>query len=262
MNLNAQKIYLLAALLLGIGINVSAQKLPSEQKDGLYAPAKMKIDGKATEWGDKFSAHNNAVGLFYSMANDDDNLYLIMRTDQYSAVKKAFYSGITLLIKSHDKSSKSPDIKMTYPLVAMTDHTEIVLPLYDKQGNMDSIVTAVNGWIGKAAKKIAIAGFTDITEPDVSVYNDLGLKAAAMIDVNRAATFELQLPLKYIRHLLGANLSFDYSITVNGLQMRPNTIIIGGSSIDNNGSHAPSAEPVNDMFTPTYLKASYTLVKK
>lgn len=257
MNLKLVIRYWPAILLPAMVTCASAQKLPSVQKDAVYAP-KVKTDGKATEWGDKFSAHNNATGLFYTLANDEENLYLLMRTDQYSSVKKAFYNGITLSIKGADKRSEA---KITYPLVAMTDHTEIVLPLYDKQARTDSILPVVNEWIGKAAKKIAVAGLKDITEPDISVYNDLGIKAAALIDANRAATFEIQIPLKHIRHLINADGSFDYSIMVNGIQLKPNTILIGGSNIEN-GNHAPSAEPVNDMFTPTYLKSTYTLAKK
>jgi hypothetical protein len=260
MNVNPQKLYCLAIAILACSASTRAQKLPSEQKDGIYALAKVKIDGKATEWGDKFSAHNNATGLFYTMANDDDNLYLLMRTDQYAAVKKVFYGGITLLIKSRDKKGKNTEVKLTYPLVARTEHTEIVLPLYDKEGNVDSIVTIVNDWIGKSAKKIAVSGIADITEPDVSIYNDLGLKAAAMVDVTRAVTFEIQLPLKYIKKLLEPGSSFDYSIAVNGAQLAPNTVILGGSSL--NGGGGRPADPVNDMFAPTYLKATYTLVMK
>lgn len=249
--------YWLAVILPAIVFNASAQKLPSVQKDAVYAP-KVKTDGKANEWDDKFSAHNNATGLFYTLANDEENLYLLMRSDQYSSVKKAFYGGITLSIKGRDKKSEA---RITYPLVSMAEHTDIVLPLYDKQAKIDSILPEVNGWIAKAAKKISVAGLTDLTEPDVSVYNDLGIKAAALIDANRAATIEIQLPLKYIRHLIGDGASFDYTITVNGLQLKPNTVIIGGSNMEGSG-HAPSAEPVNDMFTPTYLKATYTLAKK
>ncbi|QKJ31679.1 hypothetical protein HQ865_18550 [Mucilaginibacter mali] len=257
MNLKLTLRYWPAILLPAFATAVSAQKLPSVQKEAVYAPV-IKTDGKANEWNNKFSAHNNATGLFYTLANDDENLYLLMRTDQYSSIKKAFYGGITLSIKSADKKQEA---KITYPLVAMTEHTEIVLPLRDKEARTDSLLPIVNEWIGKAAKKIAIAGLAGITDPDISVYNDLGIKAAALIDANRDATFEIQIPLKYIRHLMAGGSSFDYVITVNGAQLKPNTILIGGSNIDGN-SHAPSAEPVNDIFTPTYLKGSYTLAKK
>ena len=42
--------------------SVQAQKLPNKQEISFRAPANVKIDGKATEWGD-FKAYNSAIEL-------------------------------------------------------------------------------------------------------------------------------------------------------------------------------------------------------
>ena len=123
-------------------------------------------------------------------------------------------------------------------------------------------MTLVNGNIEKAAKKIAISGIPDLAGPDISVFNDAGIKAAARAGTNRAITVEIQLPLKYIRHLLDSSSSFDYSIVVNGDTVPANTIIVSGSSL--NGSRSAGAvndASVNAIFSPTDLKASYTLAQ-
>jgi hypothetical protein len=265
MKINYLKPYLFTALLLGITLNVTAQKLPSEQKGAIYAPANVKTDGKPTEWAGKFQAYNSATLLTYVMANDEENLYLTIQADPTHGIGKIFYGGISLVIKSH-KDKKIKPVKMTYPLVTLNERTEIVLPLRDKNNNTDSVVAVVNQWLGKSAKKIAIEGFTDITDPDVSIYNEFGLKAAVLTDNTRTMTFEYCLPLKYIKHLLDENSAFDYSIIVNGEKLPQGTIVVGGSSLSGGGGGgltSISVSPVgSDIFSPTDLKATYTLAKK
>jgi len=58
-----------------IGFFANAQKLPEVQTVNLRAPAGIKIDGKPTEWDSKFQAYNKSTNAFYTIANDDDNLY-------------------------------------------------------------------------------------------------------------------------------------------------------------------------------------------
>jgi len=250
------------ALVLSFSLSVLAQKLPSEQKGPVYAPAGLKIDGKAAEWGDTFKAHSNAIDMFYTMANDADNLYLVMQTDQQSATDKIFYGGISLVIQSRADKKAAP-LKLTYPLVSLVERSGIVIPLRDKKNNIDSVMNLVNGNIERFAKKIMISGFADLAGPDISVFNDAGIKTAAKAGTNRAVTFEIQLPLKYFKHLLDDHSAFDYSIIVNGDTVQPGTIIVKGASLNGaKGSGALNDASINAIFSPTYLKASYTLIKK
>ena len=260
MKFNLGNLYLLI-LLTATVINTSAQKLPSEQKEGFYVPAGLKIDGKTTEWDNKFQAHNTATMLYYTVANDKDNLYLVMQTDQQAATDKIFHGGITLEIRCRDKSKKLNAAKITFPQVSLTQRSEIVLPLRDKKNNADSAAVIVNARLQSYSKQIAIEGLNGLTEPDVSVYNDLDLKAAVRADATRAVSFELQVPLKYIRQLIGADSTFDYSIIVNGAKLEPGMRVVNGSSLSGGISISASPES-NPIFSPTYLKASYALVKK
>lgn len=261
MNIHLLKKFGIVVLLSNIGLNAIAQKTPSEQKEPVQAPAGLKIDGKAIEWGDTFKAHSNAIDMFYTMANDADNLYLVMQTDQQSATDKIFYGGISIMIKSKTDKKAMP-LKLTYPLVSLVERSDIVIPLRNKKTNIDSVMSLVNTNIEKFAKKIEVSGFEDMTGPDISVFNNLGIKAAARAGTNRAVTFEIQLPLKYIRHLVDSNSSFDYSIIVNGDTVPANTTIVRGASLNGSGSReALNDASVNAVFSPTDLKASYTLIK-
>lgn len=56
-------------------------------------------------------------------------------------------------------------------------------------------------------------------------------KAVLAVDTRRAYTIEWQVPLKYLRHLISADGSFDYNIIVNGVVNPPGTIVVGGGRI-------------------------------
>jgi hypothetical protein len=275
MNFNILKAFLSPILILTLNQITSAQKLPSEQKESVYAPADVKTDGKPAEWTGKFQAKNNATLLTYVMANDEENLYLTIQANETQALGKIFYGGISLAIRSK-KDKKSIPVKITYPLVTPPQRSQIVIPLRDKTNNADSVAIVVNTAIGTSAKAIAIAGFTDITDPDVSVYNDLGIKALVQVDNTRTMTFEYRLPLKYIKHLLDENSAFDYSIIVNGARSEPGMVVVTGSAIGGGGGGASFSGGggsglgmtvrldggAGDIFSPTDLKATYTLAKK
>ena len=66
---------LMLVLLLLINFSASAQK-DKIQKNNFRAPINVKIDGKLNEWGDKLQAYNTSTDIFYTISNDDDNLYL------------------------------------------------------------------------------------------------------------------------------------------------------------------------------------------
>lgn len=264
--------WLVGAAITAIALTASAQKLPSEQKVSVYAPADVKIDGKGAEWTGKYQAKNNATLLTYVMSNDEENLYLTIQADKNEAIGKIFHGGISLLIKNKADKKAKP-VRITYPLVTVGERNGIVIPLRDKDNNTDSVVTVVNLSIGKAAKKIAIEGIDEITDPDVSVYNDLGLKAAVQVDATRVMTFEYKIPLKYIKHLMDETSSFDYNIVVNGVKLEKDAIVVRGGPVGGGGggsatfSSAPMAAVTivgagSDIFSPTDLKASYTLAKK
>ena len=79
-------------------ISASAQKLPTVQPVSFKAPNNLKIDGKTDEWNNKFQAYNNNIDAFYTLANDDNNLYLVISAQDEVAAKKIIGAGIVLSI--------------------------------------------------------------------------------------------------------------------------------------------------------------------
>ncbi len=102
----------LIALLCLACIQASAQKLSNVQKSGFRAPANIKIDGKTDDWANSFKAYNANIESYYTIANDDDNLYLVIQAGNNDVANKMMRGGITFNInqdKSKDDSSPALD---------------------------------------------------------------------------------------------------------------------------------------------------------
>ncbi|MES2278473.1 MAG: hypothetical protein V4592_20750 [Bacteroidota bacterium] len=258
--------YLLALSALLFAFSSNAQKLPAEQKDGVYAPDNIKIDGKDTEWVGNFQAYNRSTQIYYTMANDEDNLYLAIQVGadpRFDNTKKILSRGITLAIKNRSKADKAGPVSLTFPLIDQDKRSNITLMMRNKKLNQDSLLSVINEQFAANSKEIGISGIKQITDTLISVYNTDGIKAASAVDAKRVWTYELQLPLKYISHLMDDRSAFDYKIIVNGgvmPKLAPGEVMVVGAS--SSGRSAGGAEAIFDMFSPTDLSATYTLAKK
>jgi len=56
----------------------------------------VRIDGKITEWGN-FQAYNPATEISYTMANDNDKLYLVCSATQPEVIQKIIEGGINIV---------------------------------------------------------------------------------------------------------------------------------------------------------------------
>jgi hypothetical protein len=247
-----------AALGLLIAANVHAQKLPGKQEKSVRAPANLKIDGMATEWDNKFQAHNNATEISYTLSNDDEKLYLTVRTTYHDVIDKILRGGITFKINHTLKKKEEKPVAVTYPFIRGEDILVISNFFAHKTnekrdaGNAPFTVTDLNEMLGKSDKLINVTGVEDVPEPQISIYNATGIKAASKFDETLAYTFELAIPLKYLALPNNGSDAFSYQIKVNepaGIK-RPT------------GSMAPPPPPMNaDMIADTDFWGEYTLAK-
>jgi hypothetical protein len=215
---------LFSIILLACTITAHAQKLPDKQVLSLRAPANMKIDGKATEWGDKFQAYNNATGVFYTIANDDENLYLTIKGTAPEVVRRILNGSITLTINKTEKSDKA-GMSITYPF--FDDHTPMLDAIFKNKPQIlegsPSSVSLANAYMDdnnrKITAKIKYIKVNGIPGLDslVSVYNSDGIKAAALFDNTMAYTYELAVSLKNLGMSIDNPIKFNYNIRINAV---------------------------------------------
>src|SRR5688572_11269819 len=103
------------ALFSALSHSTSAQKLPAVQQVSIRAPANVKIDGKATEWG-QMKAYNKPTELNYTVANDDKKLYLVVQTDVSNVYNRISNGGLKFVIQknSSKKDEGAPFVKFPF----------------------------------------------------------------------------------------------------------------------------------------------------
>lgn len=209
--------YAIAAVLLST--TVYAQKLPTKQQGSLQAPATIKIDGKATEWNNKFQAYNKATDIFYTIANNADIIYLTVQAQRNDVISKILSGGITFTVNSTSSKTNKGAVSTTYPVLRDADQLNVVSFYVNKLSEHQSVnagefnVDPLNKKLDTKSKLINVSGITTITGGSISVYNQDSIKAVAQFDSNMVYTYELALPSKYLA--LPANGKFSYQIKVN-----------------------------------------------
>ncbi len=247
-------------LVFNVSIVSLAQKLPVKQEAGVIAPVGVKIDGKITEWGN-LQAYNPATEISYTIANDNDKLYLVCSATVVEVIQKIQLGGITLSISPVDKKSVIEPVAITYPIVPWAT-VQINYDLRPPAPLNESTVSLINNKISGHLKEIKISGVKEFPDGSISVYNDKGIIGGHYISSNKVYTYELSFPLSLIRSLINDKDTFNYKVQVNGMDMKTTTVV-GGT---NGSGSAPSdqAVPYGALFdmSPTYFNSTYTLARK
>lgn len=224
-----------------------AQKMPDVQATSMLAPTNVRIDGKANEWGDTFAAENKRTALFYTMANDDKNLYLIIKGVGAQNVNKIMAGGISFTINTEGKKREKEGMTVTYPVINRVQPQRgqgqaggggQMGGLRVAGGNMggmsfgagqnrpalsqaqrDSMATAQHKTRLSAVKEIKVQGFKSITDSLISIYNEYGVKTVASFDQSGAMIYEIALPLELLGLSVENPKEFVYQLKVNGLTL-------------------------------------------
>ena len=260
---------------LATAINVNAQKLPAKQDGSLRSPPNIKIDGKATEWNNKFQAYNHSTDIFYTISNDDDNLYLTIQSTNLLISKKIIAGGVKLTLNTSGKKNDPYPIAITFPVNNASTYSKIssILNVSSKERNIlvrDSLQLKINNELENSEKEIKITGIKTITDTLISVYNMQGVKACTQFDGKGALTYELAIPIK----LLG--ITYDtklmYNILLSGLSSSSNShdVTLSDGSImtvirkdrSSAESAAQIAEEYDILHNSTDFWGDYILAKK
>src|ERR1700761_5811198 len=94
------KMTLAVTLLAFVTVSSQAQKLASVQEKGYWAPDKVKIDGDISEWNNNFQAFNKTTGIYYTIANDKENLYLVIKSADQIINNKIIGGGVNFAINT------------------------------------------------------------------------------------------------------------------------------------------------------------------
>ena len=285
----------LAFLLIFINSSIKAQKTPDIQIISLNAPTNIKIDGKATEWGDNFAANNKRTSLLYSMANDDKKLYLIIKASGTANINKIMIGGISFTVNLDGKKKDKEAMSLTYPIIkrvargqgggrqggaggagqgrggSSNGQTRVQLTTAQR----DSVSLINHKTQLATVKEIKVIGFKNITDSLISIYNEYGIKAVASFDDKGSMIYELAIPLSILNLDIANPKEFAYQVKVNGFVATgfggAGSGVGGGrggqgggrgGAGGNFGGQGGGAESMQDLMSPTDFWGKYTLIKK
>jgi len=229
----------------------TAQKLPTKQTVSLQA-VDTKIDGKTNE---KFQAYNTSIEAFYTISNDDENLYLTVKAVQHDIASKIIRGGLSLIINHTIKKNDPEQVTITYPILRNAEMAAVANMYarkpFDQGDGSTTSVKQLNDMLQAKSKTIGLSGIKAIPDKEISVYNEDGIKAVSLFDDKNAYTYELAIPLKYLNLPNAGADAFSYHIKVNEVYMGAQT---GG------GPPAPPV-PISALGTTDFW-GEYTLAKK
>ena len=245
-------------LLLFFCITASAQKLPNIQSGSKLLPQSTKIDGKLSEWQDALQAYNKATRIEYTLADNEDNLYLAIRSKDVASTAKILAGGITLNLyipgikQANAASITVPVTNSGYALTASGTVKSNFSVLTDSL----KIAAAI-----KQFKFIKVLNFNGLQDTLLSIYNEQSIQTKMTYD-NGAFVCEILIPKTFIG-LVGLSKPFAYQIKLNGV---PSPQLAGGPP------PPPLTAPANwlpsdprhislEVRSPTDLRGEYTLAK-
>jgi len=281
-----------ALLLTAISSTTVAQKQPQIQEISVRAPDNVKVDGKMNEWTSPFlnatktegflQAYNSSSRVYYTVANDDNNLYFVIRGLGSGVAQKFISGGLTITVShaTDRKREKAPDnVALTFPIAQDLKTTKQIMGMIATVGNyvdddsvanrheIESLEAITNKMVNDAMKEIRVVGIKEIPDSVVSIYNMEGIKADIKF-IKRQPIVEFAIPLKYLALSIDNPVKFSYNIRSGAIQdmgqnQFPAPMVIPAAGLNANLPPPPTPGPnVGFLYNPTDFWGIYTLAKK
>lgn len=262
-------------LLNGMYITSNAQKLPDIQSVSFEALKGIRIDGKLSEWENTFAAENKRTSLYYTLANDEKNIYLAVKSANEAAVAKIMLGGISFTINTKGKKKDENSFTITYPLIprnaarmgGQNRQRGSSGENNQSQAQKDSTSLVQKRTQLAGIREIKALGFAAIPDSLISIYNEYGIKAVGKIADDGAYGYELAIPLGVLGISSTSVKEFAYRIRLNGRPMQAsmnnranaNTSGFGGQRGGFGGADNAARQ---DLLSTTDFWGKYSLYEK
>ncbi|MFD2872835.1 hypothetical protein ACFS5N_10175 [Mucilaginibacter ximonensis] len=236
------------------------KKLESVQKESVFAPSPVKIDGKLNEWNNNFKAYNRNTRLLYILSNDEKNMYLVVKSTDFTTKAKIIAGGVDLIVNTEGKKKDKDAPSVTFPVI---EHPErlggnISERFENRNAGVDTeLMNQLHQRTIIAAKQIRVLNIKPITDTLISIYNTDGIKTALNFDTDGGLTLEMSIPLKYFNLTPESTKEMAYHIVLNGFQPE-----WGGGPSGPGGNGGPNTLNMFDLMTPSDFWGKYSLAKK
>ena len=212
------------------------------------------IDGSLNDWNDSLTLYNEATKLYYSLANDENNLYLAIRNTSKESLAKILAAGISF--SANIESNRKNPPKVTFPVLDRTAGRNRTI------NSQETDIKEMQKQTLSRIKQIRVGGFREIIDGGISLYNTYGIKAAVAFDSNNNLVQEIAIPLSLLNLTAGSSDLITYNIKINGLKSPAEGTgqRQGNQSYGMGGMYGrqyPRATPINKALSSTefYIKS-------
>lgn len=220
-------ILLLSSIACISSFTVQAQDTDPDREVNIWAQQPVIVDGSSAEWHEPLNNYNTGTKLAFALANDRDNLYLIIESLDEMTTRKVISGGLTLTINTAGK--KKDGYKINFlgmnrpPHPAGKPADSLTEKLHEEQPHD-------NGLHETVIHVIEVAGFKNIPDGALSVPNQQNIQIAAAFNERRDYICELAIPLTELGLKGNEVKAIAYNIKFN--KSNPATEHIGGKSGD------------------------------
>lgn len=171
---------------------VSAQSSDPDEDINMWMPQPVVVDGISSEWHEPLNNYNTPTQLAFAIANDQQNLYIIIESLDQMTTGRLLRGGLTLNINTLGK--KKDGIKLNF--MGMQH------PPSPKHDQADSLERPEHGMEhdehGPGINVIQVSGFKKIPDGTLALPNDAGIQIAASFNKQRDYICELAIPLSQL----------------------------------------------------------------
>ncbi|WCT12864.1 hypothetical protein [Mucilaginibacter jinjuensis] len=205
----------------GLLLTLHSQAQTKNPNTLLPPPADIKIDGDLKDWGDTLRYFNDEKKISYTLANDKDNLYMVVRVSDRTEQIRIIRAGLTLSINT--KGKKKEESSITFP-VGNPDQPQTEAP-DDKKTNPDLLDQQDREEMLRAKmtklRYIKVTGLPDIESDIMTTSNTYGIKVALNIDDKDNLVYEAAIPLKFFHAAAPDKTEWAFNIKINGVTHAP-----------------------------------------
>ncbi len=174
-----------------------------------WAEKPVQVDGFITDWKDSLDLYNEETKLYYSLSNDNENIYLAIKNNSQEGLTKILARGISFSANFENNKKNPPTV--TFPILDRTPGKKVI---ETEQPEPKEIQRRIISKI----KEINVLGFKELVDGGISLYNTYGIKAATAFDEKNNMIQEVAIPLSLLGIEPGSTELITYRIRINGFQ--------------------------------------------
>ncbi len=194
--------------MLVLAVSAYAQRNASREIGLTWADG-IVVDGNLEDWGDSLTNEYASQDLQYQLKNDGTHVYVAMRVVDRDRQMQVLSQGFSFMVNTSGKRRPGPTV--VYPIADRLSFRAIM-----SADNDDRPEDMREGGL-QAIRAIYVLRFDDILDGQISLDNEYGIHAEALIDSTDALCFEAKVPLRRLGIRSGFDQELAFNVKINGM---------------------------------------------